>query len=342
VTVFIHIGASKKGTKSIQKTMGRNAGLLRRRYSINFPGFDTNHWALALPFLRQEKYAVLDRLLRGGVGSRDHFLAVADRFLKRFGHDAERYQTHAISSEHFAQLNRESASELRSYFVDLGLQTKIVVYVRHPAERLSSHMNQELKDGNIRLGDRRTKDTLTPVLRAYSEAFGKENMIVRRFGAPYFVNGDLIDDFTSVIHGTPIQGLDVFQLNESISLPAVLLADQLNEIAPRFSPARGTANYLERIAGPKFLAPRPLVEAAIKAHHEFFEYLDREFGIRFDDVDLSVFPEALSYEFSTETIASVAAILNEQSLTIDRFKGQAKRRRLKHRIKKLLGLAPNV
>ena len=52
--------------------------------------------------------------------------------------------------------------------------------------------------------------------------------------------------------------------------------------------------------------------------------LESEFGIRFDDVDLSAFPETITWEFPTEAIASVAAILNEQSLTIDEMRVQLK------------------
>ena len=71
-------------------------------------------------------------------------------------------------------------------------------------------------------------------------------------------------------------------------------------------------------------------------------YLDKEFGIRFDDVDLSAFPEEICREFAPEVIASIASILNEQSLTIVRLTAAARRRRersLRYRVKKLLRLA---
>jgi hypothetical protein len=342
MTVFIHIGLTKTGTTSIQQTMFRNADRLREEFSINYPGFAPNHMLIALPLLRQKEFRPLDHRVLRGHGSKEQLLETGRRALEQFASDADRYPTHVISAEQFYLLHHDSALALRSFFAGLGLPTKVIVYVRHPAERLSSLVSQKLRGGHESLRSFRVEDTVTPVIRTYSEVFGKENMIIRRFGDRYFVNGDLIDDFVTAFHGKPIAGLTVMRLNPSLSAPAVLLADQLFEIAPLVSGARGNERYLNRIAGPKFLASRAMVQAAVEAHRDCLAYLDTEFGIQFDDVDLSAFPEAVCREFSADALASIASILNEQSLTIARLTAAARRReerRLKNRVRKLLRLA---
>jgi len=155
------------------------------------------------------------------------------------------------------------------------------------------------------------------MLKTYVSAFGKESVIVRRFGARYWPNGRLIDDFTSVFHGTPIERMTELKVNESLSGPAVFIADRLFDIAPLLSGSRGDESWLHRIPGPKFLAPRALVQKAVENSRGCLEYLEREFGVVFHEVDLSQFPEALPSDLPPEAIDSLVVLLNEQSRSLN-------------------------
>ena len=80
-----------------------------------------------------------------------------------------------------------------------------------------------------------------------------------------------------------------------------------------------------------------MVEQAMAANRDGLDYLDREFGIRFDDVDLSQFPETISTEFPPEAIASLAEVLNEQSHALERAKWRRRwRRKVRRVVRRLL------
>ncbi len=74
----------------------------------------------------------------------------------------------------------------------------------------------------------------------------------------------------------------------------------------------------------------------MEANRECLAYLAAEYGIAFDDVDLSQFPETLTAEFSPETIASLAAIINEQSFALDEVR-RSRGGKLAKTVNKLLG-----
>jgi hypothetical protein len=333
MTIFLHIGAPKTGTTSIQHTMFRNADRLRRDHSINYSSVSLNHWAIVLPYVKESEFKPLENHRLRGLGSKEHFFAMAKRYGRELERDATRYKTHVLSSEQLLIADRDAIAGLKKLFDRCGLDSKIVVYVRHPAERVSSLLSQQLRGGHANLTSFQNRDTITPAVRRYAEIFGKENIVIRRFGERYFVNGDLIDDFTAVINQVPIRGLDPERLNESLSVPAVMVAESLFELAPLASGMRGREEYLTRIAGPKFRAPRATVKQAVEAHGEGLAYLESEFGIRFDEVDLSAFPETISWDFSPEAVASIAAILNQQSLQIMQLTAKLKRRRWDRRVK---------
>ena len=310
---YIHIGTSKTGTTSIQRSMAQHAERLREEYSVNYPATATNHMVLGLPFLDGQKYLPIENHVLRRQATADQLTAAADRLLSGLARDASRYRTHVLSSEQLEFLNHDSVSRLKGFFDSIGLPVQIIVYVRHPAERLSPLMSQRVRSGRFSLRTFSVEDEVLPVLKTYVSVFGKDDVIIRRFGQRYWTNGRLIDDFTAAFHGTPIEGMTELRANESLSTPAVLIADRLFDIAPLTSGRRGDESWLYRIAGPKFLAPRALVEQAVAASCDCLDYLDTEFGIRFDDVDLSHFPESISTEFPPETLAALADLLNEQA-----------------------------
>jgi len=319
VTVYFHIVFARTGTTSIQATMAANTKRLRREYSTNYPSFSVNHWPAALLFLGKEDFPPLRHtVLRRRVTTAEAY-GMARTFRRDFERDAKRYRTHVVSAEQFPLLEPDSATRVRKFFADRGHDTKIVAYVRHPAERLSSSVAQKLRAGLVSLRNFKIEGNFSRPLKNYAEVFGKENMVIRRFGERYFVNGDLIDDFVSVFHGTPIEGLTKQRLNPSMAAPAAILADLLYDTAPISSGQRGWPHYFDRIKGPKFLLPRVVAEEALALGKDSLDYLAREFGIVFDEIEWSRFPDTVPTQFPEETLRSIVLILNEQSLEIERL-----------------------
>lgn len=311
--VYIHIGTSKTGTTSIQRSMAKHAARLRERHSVNYPSVHGNHMLLGLPFLDGHHYLPVENHRLRHRATIEELMARAASLLADLTRDAERYQTHVLSAEQLEFLHSEPVGKIKAFFDGLGMPVRIIIYVRHPAERLSSLMAQRIRSGRVSLRTFSTHDEVLPVLKTYAGVFGKENLIVRKFAPQDFVNGRLIDDFTATFHGAPIEGMTELHENESLSTPAVLIADRLFDIAPLTSGKRASEKWMHRIAGPKFVASRALVEQALDASRGLLEYLDAEFGIQFERLDLSRFPEEIPTEFPPETLASLAELLNDQA-----------------------------
>jgi hypothetical protein len=314
--------------------MHREAERLRRDYSIHYPSISANHWGLLLPFTDAEHYQPLRNHYLRRLGSKRSFEKLGQAYLNDLKRNALRTNTQVISAEQFMHADRQALLELRSYLSNLKLQTKILVYVRHPAERLSSNICQWLRAGRANLDTYPLEDRTTPVLRTYEAIFGKENLIVRRFGQQYFLNYNLLDDFTSVINGSPIPGMQQTRLNESISHSGVLFGEYSYAVAPLNSGARGKDEYIRAIPGPKFIAPRWMVEKTLEQHLDGINYLANEFGIRFDEIDLSIFPDEIDRTFPPEALTSLAQIMNDQSLEIESLNRRIQQRRFRSRLKK--------
>lgn len=319
MTVFLHIGLIKTGTTSIQTAMHEHAARLRRQRSVYYPTFRLNHWPVALLFVDPETFRPMRNYLWRGLGTVEDVRRYTRRFVREFDRKALRYDTQVLSAEQFEQMPAAAVEKFAGFFRQRGLAPKVIVYVRHPAERLSSLMSQRLRGGHDSLATFKPEDDVTPTLRAYAAAFGKENIIIRRFGETYFTGGDLLTDFMAAIGQAPLAGVTTPRLNASVSLPAVLLADRLFETAPLSSGRRGSDQYFHDIPGPKFLAPRPLVDEVMELYRPCLAYLQAEFGVEFDPVDLSRFPPTIDREMPPAAWASIAGLLNEQRLTIDRL-----------------------
>lgn len=325
--MFIHIGLPKTGTTAIQNALSQNAQRLRRERSLNYPDFAVKQWPVALPFIGKDEFRPLENYILRGRGTREDAWRLSMAFFREFEQAASRYETHVISAEQLPLLRRKAVEDFRAYFVRLGLSTKVVVYVRHPAERLSSLISMQLLAGRAGLASFRSEDDVMPPLRTYADVFGRENLIVRRYGPAYFAGGDLVSDFMTAIGQAPLDNGPSERINEALSLPGVLVADQLFDAAPLTSGRRGYDRYLRRIVGPKFLASRAMVRDAMDVHRDALGYLEAEFGVRFDPVDLSAFPEEIPRSLSTADIASIAAVLNEQSLAIGELNVELDRER---------------
>lgn len=325
--MILHVGHGKTGTSTIQSTMFVNGDLLRERCSVNYPGFAANHWLFAAAFLSPGEYPAIDQLLENDPRPPEERRHAAANVIDRLRSDAGRYQTHVLSSELFFHLGSEPLRRFKALFDELGFDTTVLIYVRNPTELVSSIMNQRVKAG---------RETLTSIdhidlfvedrVRRYISVFGRERLRVRVFGRTHFVNGDLIDDFLATVTDTPVEGLRrVRPVNPSLSLPALRIADALNRLAPPRSPERGPDSYLAQIAGPEFKAPRRIVQVSLDAQADSIRFLAEEFGITFPEIDLSAFPEGISRTFSDETVASLASLLNKQSLRIGELTTKVRR-----------------
>ncbi|MCX7305831.1 MAG: hypothetical protein NTV73_16100 [Hyphomicrobiales bacterium] len=311
MTIYLHIGFPKTGTSSIQHTLFRNADLLRKKHSINYLSFARNHWPIAFARLAEQRPGWLRHAVQRQNIGRRQIIESGEAALADLHRDRTMFRHHVISSEHLSSLERKGAQAFFSDIQEVGLETKVILYVRHPADDVSSRIQQNIKMGARKLSSLDdVQNKYESQIRTIVDVYGKERLIIKRFGKQYFRNGDLVDDFLSIVNdGDEIRKIKKITKNQSLSLPAVLIMDKINRLSDDYLVKRSLLGALKRVSGPKFLVPRPVVQRYLEMHQTYLSYLKNEFDVVFDEVDLSKFPESLSYEFSEATVESIAAVL---------------------------------
>jgi hypothetical protein len=328
MAIYLHVGTAKTGTTTIQHAMFNSRDQLRENYSLNYPGLEHNHWGVLIPYTTFDKYLPLQRHILRRLGTLDDYASLGRKYRKLLEDEKDRYRTHVLSSEQLLGADADALQGLKTFLCGLGQEVKVLVYVRHPLERLSSHICQRMRSGLEQINELPCTDNITPEIQKYASIFGKSNLIIRRFGERYFTGNDLMCDFTTIVNGTPIS-IPADRKNVSLSLAAVYMAECGFSVAPLSSGKRAFDRLLHKIPGKKFMAPRWMAERTLHEYEPGLNYLAEEFGIEFEDFDLSNFPETLEWEFPAEAIKATAQIINDQALEIEEL------RRKKAKVKSL-------
>lgn len=334
MAIYLHVGTSKTGTSTIQHAMFNSRDQLRESYSLNYPGLERNHWGVLIPYTTADKYLPLQRRVLRRSGTPDNHISLGRRYQKLLEDEKDRYKIHVLSSEQLLGADADALRGLKTFLCGLGQEVKVLLYVRHPLERLSSHLSQRMRAGIGRIGEVPLTDNITPEIQKYASIFGKSNMIVRRFGERYFTGNDLICDFTTAVHGTPIS-IPADRKNVSLSVAAVYMLECGFSVAPLSSGKRAFDRLLHQIPGKKFMAPRWMAERTWQEYEPGLSYLAEEFGIEFEDFDLSNFPETLEWEFPAEAIKATAQIINDQAIELEELK--RKKAKKKNLFRKFFG-----
>lgn len=251
--LYLHIGMWKTGTTSIQNTFFNQRKLLHK-FCVHYPGISSNHSFLPSSFhpSPEECFVAKIKRLKGKALASWH-----QRSLKDFEKGLSSPNT-VVSSEFLLGLNPKGIRKMEAYLSRLFDEITIVVYVRHPLDHISSAINEQVKQGHYGIDEAyRIHSKFSEIEKIYNwdEVFGEKRMNVRAFDRSNFVNGDLIDDFLSIIFSSSdipqLPRLDL-EKNPSLSYAGVLIADKLSEFAPYFSDKRGPSPYLQDISGPKF------------------------------------------------------------------------------------------
>jgi hypothetical protein len=207
-TCFVHIGTEKTGTTTIQNFLSKNRSRLLKQgiYYPRSPG-NQNHTALAVYAMRDARMSGIRR--SSGVSNAEEVPEFRDRLTTRLDRELRDSDAETIlfSNEHLSsRLSMPVEIErVRDLCARYASRTVVVVYVRNQVDYLVSSFGTTIKGGSTRkfpypLNKRRirTMDYWT-LLEAWRNAFGRENMIVRRFEPQDFVDGDLLADFAAQI-----------------------------------------------------------------------------------------------------------------------------------------------
>lgn len=219
---ILHIGTEKTGTTTLQALLASNRDTLRQRgVAFTRSGGNQNDRDLAAYAVRDDHFDD-DRLIELGITDLDSKLRyksdVAARFTEEIEGLREGCDTVILSSEHF-QSRLRSTFEIRvlkDLLSSTGLEvTKVLVYLRSPAEIIHSMYSTQLRNGSFAApSEAADKEQWNHIcdhertLRQWSSAFGQGTMLPRLYVPSRFVGGDLITDFCQAT-GIDLAGLEL-------------------------------------------------------------------------------------------------------------------------------------
>ena len=224
--IFLHIGANKTGSTSIQNFLNKNLDWLRRN-GVLYPQFgihDNAHYELSEslgfgPKLSSKKRFSLSKLRKIIENSEEEKVVLSSEYFMLSG-------------------NFEELKQLLK-----GFRVKVVVYFRRHDLWFESLYNQAVKTAlnppwekgaqsylDYQLNRGKQKFDYLESVREWAEHFGEDSIVVRPFEKSQFYNKDLISDFLKIL-GVDPEGRphgEGQNLNASLSVRVLDFVDSVN------------------------------------------------------------------------------------------------------------------
>lgn len=243
-TLFLHIGTEKTGTTSIQQFFRANREALAGR-GVLYPvaAGQQNHTALAVA--AQDDFAESPLKLLHGIQSSGDLR----QFRRQLGHSlgeelkGRNYPVAILSNEHCSS-RLASTAEVQRMQDLLSAHFErifILVYIRRQDELLLSAYSTAVKSGSARAlavpGPAAAAGyDYASLLSRWSDVFGREQIICRRFEKSSLRNGDVVDDLLNVVGVPADAGLArPSPANESLDAVSLEFLRLFNRSIPRFS-----------------------------------------------------------------------------------------------------------
>jgi len=256
-----------------------------------YPGWGQNHTFLAVcavEDIQRWPFPIRRRMdnLKSGREFRQKCLDYLSNSLVETDHE-----TVIFSSESLSFLSTTECQTLYDLLTPFFSKIVVVCYVRHPLSYANSHAQQAIKGGMRTLRELNEAAIIfhhSIYEKSYYKVFGKDSIIAREFENNALLNGDIIDDFCSVV-GIPSSVstcISRVRVNESLSMEGALISDAISEIAPRYIDGKwnnersmNLSGILTEISGGRFST------SAITHYHiadkieKEAEYIRAKFGL---------------------------------------------------------------
>jgi len=288
---WLHIGVEKTGTTSIQSFLASNRTALRaegRLYPVT-PGV-VGHLGLAAFALDDDR---LDGTRKAcSLTNPSQIADFRDDFVRALVTEiaASGASEIILSSELLSSRIRSHTefARLKVLCAAIARDTKIVVYLRNQVDFLVSRYTTVIQSGGreeFRISATALAD-YAALLDRWAAAFGRENLIVRRFEPADFVDGDLLADIAATLGLESTRLTSVPRYNESLDAESLVFLRAINRGVPRrisswLEPLRSAAVGIlqRRRRGTKFVIPPAAadrIEARFRASNERVaaEYFD--------------------------------------------------------------------
>lgn len=260
--LYLHIGTEKTGTTTLQEVLFQNKESLRKEgiHFLQSAGLRNNRKIPAY-CMNDDNYDDFFQNLR--IDSLEKKKLFRTEFLSQLTKEIQELPTdiHSviISSEHLHSRTRtlEEVRNVKALLSSFFNEIKVICYVREQSATAVSLYSTGIKAGYSpslkgMLSQCHPKNTYYnyyDMLSNWSDVFGLENLMVKKFDRSSFKNGDLIDDFFGLIDPELEKVIDknIEAQNESLTVMGQFLGRAINQALPRYqdnglvNPVRGKA-----------------------------------------------------------------------------------------------------
>jgi hypothetical protein len=308
---WLHIGTEKTGSTSIRNYLAQNrTALLSQGYLYPRTPGATNHYALTAFALDDARIEGTRRTL--GIGDQEgvsrfraEFVDSLEKEIALSGANAVIFSNELLSSRlrSPAELDR-----MKALCDGIARQTKIVVYLRNQADFLVSRYTNIVWEGGTKEFRFRGPPALADysrLLDPWAQAFGRENIVARRFEPADFPGGDLLADYAGATGLDHARLRPVSRFNESLDAESLAFLRAMNRrlphgLAKRISPFRGRIVRVlqQRRGGSRFIISSAVARQIEEAFGESNElvssaYFESRFHPLFSPPVLAGPPDAL-------------------------------------------------
>jgi len=242
--IYVHIGAEKTGTSSVQQFLRRNRDKLKSAgylYPVAY-GYDSQ---MCLAAACQNDGVRDDLRMIFGLDTTQKIKEFRTSLVERMRAETRerRYSHLVLSSEHCSSrlITPVEVERLAQILRKISPDVVILVYIRRQDEFLCSTYSTDVKSGfggRMTLPSeelRRNRYDYYALLRRWSSVFGKENTICRIYDQKRLKEGDIIDDFADAV-GLPMteEYERPARVNESLDVTALEFLRMFNKSVPPF------------------------------------------------------------------------------------------------------------
>jgi hypothetical protein len=229
-----------------------------------------------------------------------------------------------LSSEHLVILTLEDVRRLKAYLDKRFNRIVIILYLRHPLSAVGSFIQEIVKNGARRLHDMSISPPFSRakhILSTWGALFEPQSFTIRDMNVERLVNRDLIDDFLFCIEKSNLS-MEVTRIraNESLSQPAVMIADQITDLYPKYSvdraPQRKLNQILVQIDGPRYIPSEEILKATHMAAQPDLEYLSKSWAMELIKPKEVQANDDEKQTLTIETLRSFAKIVNDAAFLL--------------------------
>lgn len=295
--VIFHVGLPKTGTTYIQEMLAFNRDMLSS-HNIRYHQIDSAkcacHWWFATNFFdKAEDYAPVKNAINNEI-SIEELRIRGHKSESSLAYEVMNYDSVILSAEQFFFLPERVLRKIKSFFFELGVSVKIVVYIRNFYELAVSELNQKVKMG---MGSLKELQNDLPVfnvkknLETYVSVFGKNAINLKNFSELVERDVDIADDFLSNFSSNTFELAKIKEYsNTSLSYKALRIIDNVNLRgfdAPAHSKVRDCLiESLALLDGEKFIPSKEAFKKLGRKIEADLEFLNTTFDFNFESTSI--------------------------------------------------------